>query len=395
MKSLVDYMRDGLNNITKTNMKLTDSQREFLLKIDKKYNNLIMKFREEHNGKDILNFKEEKEKFLDEYHHDKKYYPVLKFNKDKIEPTKMKQEFEKLLCELNNVPFDCILWKYYRYWLNFFIWVLGHLEKKYEGKYFTVTYPTTVSETDYQQALKILKTTKYIAGVKDGRDKDAEYAKEKIEAAIKELGYNWKVEIHDNMVPRMNVLPNGIVRINQDAKFSDIDIDGLIAHEIKGHIGRRYYGAKMGLYLMLHGLPNRNILDEGLAVWNSLNLTEEPKPNILYNIAMKCVIAYNAQRMDICELFDFMKKICPKVEEEKIIGALLRNKRDEVDTRLLGGDITDASYYIGYKMIDKMTDKQREDVLKYNIGPDQLNDLPLIKEFFKQNKFNAIKVEDM
>ena len=121
MKTLVDYMRDGLNNITKTNMKLTDSQKEFLLKIDRKYNDLIMKFREEHNGKDILNFKEEKEKFLDEYHHNNKYYPVLKFNKDKIKPTKMKQEFEKLLGELNDVPFNCILWKYYRYWMNFYI----------------------------------------------------------------------------------------------------------------------------------------------------------------------------------------------------------------------------------------------------------------------------------
>ena len=389
MKELCEYILEQLD----FDFELTASEKRKLLQFDKMFNDAIMTFREEHNGKDILNFKEEKEKFLKKYHASEKYYPIIKFEKDKIEPSKMKKQFTDLLYHLDMVPVDCILYTYYKQCINFYITVCEHLERKYKGDYFTVQYHNVINEDIYKEAEEILKNTKYVKGVSDNRDKDAEYAKKKIEEAIKECGFDWEVKIYDNMVPRMNVLPNGIVRINKNAKFSDVDIDGLIAHEIKGHVGRRYYGHELGLYLFVHGLPDRNVFDEGLAVWNSLNLCKEPKPNILYNIALKCFIAYNAQKMDIYELFELCKKTCPDVEEEKLIGALLRNKRDEVDTRLKGGDLTDASYFIGYKMIDDMTDKQRDDILHYNIGPEQLHALPDIKKFFEANEFKPLPIK--
>ena len=37
-----------------------------------------------------------------------------------------------------------------------------------------------------------------------------------------------------------------------------------------------------------------------------------------------------------------------------------------------------------------MTDKERKDILKYNIGPDQIKDLPKIKEFLRVNKFEPL-----
>ena len=37
-----------------------------------------------------------------------------------------------------------------------------------------------------------------------------------------------------------------------------------------------------------------------------------------------------------------------------------------------------------------MTDKERDDILKYNIGPDQIKDLPEIKKFLKLNKFKPL-----
>lgn len=388
MKSLKSYIESKIK--TDSKLKLTEEQKKSLLDFDRKYNEIIMLFRNEHNGKDILNFKEERDKFISEYKAGRKYYPLLKFNKDKIHPTKMKNKFNQLLLEIGLMNFDCILFKYYKRSINFMITVCEHLEKKYVGDYFTVTYPSEITNEIYQEALNIITHYNYEQNVTDGRNRDADYAKEKIEAAVKELGYDWKVKIYDNMVPRMNVLPDGIVRINKNAEFSDVDIDGLIAHEIKGHVGRRYYGKKTGLYLFVHGLPNRNIYDEGLAVWNSLNLCKKPKPNILFNIALKCFIAYNAQHLDFYDMFELCKKTVPFVEDKKIVSALLRNKRDEVDTRLLGGDITDASYFYGYKLINDMSDKERDDILKWNIGPDQINDLPLIKKFFKLNKFKPL-----
>ena len=72
------------------------------------------------------------------------------------------------------------------------------------------------------------------------------------------------------MLPRLNV-KMGKVNINSKAKFSEEDIDGLIAHEIKGHVGRRFYGKETGLWLFAYGLDGSSTYDEGLAVWNSIN----------------------------------------------------------------------------------------------------------------------------
>ena len=44
----------------------------------------------------------------------------------------------------------------------------------------------------------------------------------------------------------------------------------------------------------------------------------------------------------------------------------------------------------GYQIVKDMTDKERDDILKYNIGPDQIKDLPDIKKFLKLNKFKSL-----
>ena len=47
----------------------------------------------------------------------------------------------------------------------------------------------------------------------------------------------------------------------------------------------------------------------------------------------------------------------------------------------------DASYLTGYEEIRKMDDNARRELIKYNIGPDQLYELPTIKKFLKDNGF--------
>jgi hypothetical protein len=56
----------------------------------------------------------------------------------------------------------------------------------------------------------------------------------------------------------------------------------------------------------------------------------------------------------------------------------------------MGGNGDDMSYFVGYQMVKDMTDAERDDILKYNIGPNQIKDLPKIKEFFKLNKFKSL-----
>ena len=58
--------------------------------------------------------------------------------------------------------------------------------------------------------------------------------------------------------------------------------------------------------------------------------------------------------------------------------------------RLPGGWHDDMSYFVGYQIIKDMTNKERKDILKYNIGPDQIKDLPDIKKFLRLNKFKSL-----
>ena len=190
------------------------------------------------------------------------------------------------------------------------------------------------------------------------------------------------------MLPRMNV-KMGKVNINKTSKFSDEDIEGLIKHEIEGHVGRRYYGMKTGLWLFAYGTQSSSTFDEGLAVWNSLNKVKHKKDNVMFNIAMKTCISYLMFEMDFCDLFDWVKKKAPGMTDYTAFKTIIRPKRRNKDCSILGGEVM-KTYFVGWKMIDEMDNKMRDDILHYNIGPDQLFELENIKEFLKVNKFKPL-----
>ena len=73
-----------------------------------------------------------------------------------------------------------------------------------------------------------------------------------------------------------------------------------------------------------------------------------------------------------------------------IFKTILRFKREIVDCSIIGGNGDDMSYFVGYQIVKNMTDAERDDILKYNIGPDQIKDLPDIKKFLKLNKFESL-----
>jgi hypothetical protein len=224
---------------------------------------------------------------------------------------------------------------------------------------------------------------------KDNRTLDANDAYNAIEDYLDELGWDWDIQLKSNIQPRMAVGPDKM-SINKTGTFSKTDLEGLKAHEVRGHIGRRYYALKTGLYLFVEGLLWRNTLDEGLAVWNSLHLVDKQKPNILFNIALKTIIAYHLNDKDFYELFDFIHKLVPTVPESIVFKTILRFKREIIDCSIIGGNGDDMSYFVGYQIVKEMTDKERDDILKYNIGPDQIKDLPNIKKFLKLNKFKSL-----
>ena len=379
MKSLDQYI-----NKTSSPLKLTPEQKEKLLKLDEEYGELVMMYRKDLNTKDIANLQEECEKFLRARKRGLKYFPYIKLTTDNGFYTDgILPRLKQLLVEF--LHFDCFLSKYYIELIEDMIRTVEFtFDIKGKYKWYTTYRAQTPSLENLQLAYDMLRENPY--EVIDDSDRTISGK----EAHIDKLGYKWKVKLNDKMIPRMNVDIDKTMNVNPNAKFSETDIEGLKAHEVEGHIGRRYYGLKTGLNLFLMGLKWRNTLDEGLAIWNSLHKVKKVKPNVRFNIALKTIITYYLDKKDFCELFDMCKELAPNLPDESLFANLIRFKREIQDCSLIGGNGDDQSYFCGYQIVKKMTDKERDDILKWNIGPDQIKDLPKIKEFFRVNKFKPL-----
>jgi len=380
MESLADNM-----------MKLSPSNKRKLIELDKEFNRLAKLRKDDYGGNDVLNADAEWERFIEAKKHGGKYFPVLKVNKNQYDTDDIIPDLKKLYNEFAGFR-ECFLSKYY---MDVIMWMLHYcqffIDKEKNKK--LIYQDKTLDEKTFDEALKIISSTKVTPTGDLHRDKDAKYAADKIKKALDELGYDWKVVIKNNMMPRMSVDSFGNIKISKDAKFSDVDIDSLIAHEVKGHVARRYYGYQTGLYLFVHGLYGRNILDEGLAIWNSLNLTRKQKPNVLFTIALKYVIVYLFKTRNFCDVYDYLDDLIDKNYSRKILfKSMIRAKRENRDCSLLGGLADDAEYFYGYKLVKRMDKTERENILKYNVGVEQLYDIDNIKKFLDINKFEPLKI---
>lgn len=358
-----------------------------LLELDEKYHKLIEKFRTRYVAQTVNNIREEFDKFMTAKNNGQKYYPQLDI--DNSEPDmKMYDDFGKLLDEFEEIKDDCYVAKFYIEKIHSMRRSIEQRKEIEDGTYEPGENP--VDKELYQQALQCIKDNPYKKpDFKNDRNKDSEECLEAIEDALDELGYDFDVEIDTGMLPRMNV-KMGKVNVNKTSKFSDEDIEGLIAHEIKGHVGRRFYGKKTGLWLFAYGTQSSSTYDEGLAVWNSLNKVKHKKDNVLFNIAMKTCVSYLMYEMDFCDLFDWIKKHAPGMTDYTAFKTIIRPRRKNKDCEIKSGEPM-TTYFKGYNMVNDMDDKMRDDILHYNIGPDQKFELENIKEFLKVNKFKALK----
>jgi hypothetical protein len=376
-----------LNN-TIDYFKLNKNDKQKLLCLDRMFWEIAQMYHSD-KPKYTTNLDEEIDKFITAYKSGIKYFPKLEFEtENKYLTDGVIEKIDTLLFEFRN--FNCFLSKYYiEILLAYKQMIRGCMNPKETYPMFNAIRLQKPSMEMYELAMKTIKEHPYEKINKAARNLDANDAKNEIEDYLDELDWEWDINIKDNMQPRMAVGPE-IMNINKTGTFSKVDLEGLKAHEVKGHVGRRYYALKTGLYLFVEGLLWRNTLDEGLAVWNSLNLVDKQKPNILFNIALKTIIAYHLNDKDFYELFDYIHKLVPSVPETIVFKTIIRFKREIVDCSIIGGNGDDMSYFVGYQIVKDMTDQERDDILKYNIGPDQIKDLPDIKKFLKLNKFKSL-----
>ena len=110
----------------------------------------------------------------------------------------------------------------------------------------------------------------------------------------------------------------------------------------------------------------------------------------MFNIAMKTCVSYLMYEMDFCDLFDWVKKKAPKMTDYTAFKTVMRPRRRNKDCEIRSGEPM-TTYFKGWKMVNDMDNKMRDDILHYNIGPDQIFELDNIKEFLKVNKFKPLK----
>jgi len=379
--NLEDYILES-----KSIYKLDPETKSTLLKLDEKYHKLIEKFRTKYVAQTVSNIKEEFDKFMNAKSLGQKYYPQLEIKNSDVD-MKIYDDMGKLKEEFEKIKDKCYVAKFYLEKLHSMRMSLEQRQKLEDGTYEPGENP--VDKELYKEALQVIKDNPYKKpDFKEDRTNDSDDVLEAIEDALDELGYDFDVEIDTGMLPRMNV-KMGKVNINKTSKFSDEDIEGLIAHEIKGHVGRRFYGKKTGLWLFAYGTQSSSTYDEGLAVWNSLNKVKHKKDNVMFNIAMKTCVSYLMFEMDFCDLFDWVKKQAPGMTDYTAFKTVMRPRRRNKDCEIKSGEPM-TTYFQGWKMVNDMDDQMRDDILHYNIGPDQKYELENIKEFLKVNKFQPL-----
>lgn len=385
MKNLLDY--NTYITESKSIFLLDRETKSKLLELDEKYHKQIEKFRTKYVAQTVSNIREEFDKFMAAHKLGQKYYPQLEIGNSEVD-MKLYDEMGKLKEEFEKIKDKCYISKFYIEKLHSMMISLEQRKALEDGTYEPGENP--VDKELYMDALDVIKNNPYKKpDFKKERNKDSEECLEAIEDALDELGYDFDAQIDTGMLPRMNV-KMGKVNVNKTSRFSEEDIEGLIAHEIKGHVSRRHYGMKTGLWLFAYGTQSSSTYDEGIAVWNSLHLVKHKKDNIMFNVAMKTCVSYLMFEMDFCDMFDWVKKKAPGMTDYTAFKTIMRPRRRNKDCSIMSGEPM-TTYFRGIKMISDMDDKMRNDLIHYNIGPDQLFELENIKEFLKVNHFRQLK----
>ena len=370
-----------------SDLKMSSKDLQKLKEMDKEYGEVYSLRNLDWNRK-ILNLEEEKDKFFEFLEQGKRYNPVFDHNPEIYTENGMISKAKDLRDRFK--LFECYLSSFYVERLDFLIqygeaMLMNKDSQEYINSIVKIFPPP--DKNLILEAERMIEENPYEKVKKSERTIDAEEMKVKMEGALKDLGYDrWKVKVVDTITPRMNVKDEYIVNINKKSKFSENDFKGLVEHEIKGHVGRRWYGDKTGLILFRNGIMGKNQFDEGLAIYNSLYKVETPKPNILFNSSFMAIMTGQLQNLDFFDLFQFGKKYMPD-SDKKLFSKLARMKRVCHDTSVLVGDFYESDYLHGFLRVSKMNDKEREEIKKFNIGPNNYHKLDNIKAFLTVNGF--------
>ncbi len=400
MIPLTQYITESFDRY----MEMSPKDKHALLKLDKKFHKYMEEFcHEQVHFMNVANLQEEMERIVKKVEKNEDFEVKIKPEKNKFEDEyfchRLAEAFQELRHEFTTL--NCFLSKYYIELCEEKIRQIDFFNTYYKKKNLKPKYNTKPSKRVYDEAVKILKKHKFQKvdkmDKKFQRNVSPEKSQERLQKAIDDRGLDWKVVIDDNMVPRMSVRPYREFRISRTNLFSEVDLQSLEVHEVEVHTARKHCGLQTGLYLFLYGLGGSNIFDEGIAIYNSLNKCKNQKPNILFYVAIKIVIAYHLYEMDALELFKFVKDLTG-APDKVIAKQMVRVNRCMDNTTLFFSSANfgsaDQDYLNGYMMVRDMSEAERQELIKYPIGPAQMYELDNIKKFLKVNKFEPLEYKE-
>jgi alpha-L-glutamate ligase-like protein/uncharacterized protein (TIGR02421 family) len=317
-----------------------------------------------------LNLEEEKEKFFNNHHYNPQFiYKPLNLDLDAI-----RRELSKISTDIDH-PFASL----YQSKIEEMNQKLNLIEARdsAEMEVHCEQIFGQTSQKDEEHCRSLLKN-QYITE-RDDKAVPFKSAIKRFQEELKQRKLNhWKIKIQENAVTRMQVNKANTIFIGKNAKFKELAIEPLIAHEIETHIYRFENGKLQKLKIFQRGTANYLETEEGLAVYNEKRVSALREKSV--RSALSIVGAHHGKNMTFSELFLYLTESF-SISSELAWKVCIKLKRGCTDTRSPFVFTKDIIYYNGYKKISHLVKAKGESILKelYK-GKIAIADLPIIQK---------------
>lgn len=212
----------------------------------------------------------------------------------------------------------------------------------------------------------------------------ADQLKEALAKRVKEYGFDWHIEVRQNMTSKVSVEPERReVLINGKKTFSENDLVRLCAHEVDTHVLRTENGAKRDLGLFVSGTAGSLIHEEGLALYNEAK-QKVMDLEMLRLYAGRFISCLFLEESSFYESFDRLVKMNFSLDQAMYIVA--RVKRGIADTGLGGGFVKDYVYFQGYYEVANAIEKQPDLYEQMYYGGISLENLDILQDEIQRER---------
>lgn len=315
------------------------------------------------SGLHPLNIKREKEKIF----RDRTYNPQLRYSPPRSNLVQIKKNLLKIRTDIS------VVGQLFRQRIKELVMqtdLLRNVGKPSITKYSLDLY-SKPSKDLVRRAMKLLDLPSQKGELKYGKVSTVK----KFFDSLLTKGMSWQVMERDMITAAAFNISERTLYINTNRKFSNLDLQRLVVHEIGTHITRAENGKKQKYNLFSIGFPDRNITEEGLAVYNE-DRAGLLSNDILKNYAGRVVAVDLALKNSFSTVYTDLLEFFPKEDAWTLT---LRVKRGISDTSKPGAFTKDHIYLSGYYMIKDFV-RKGGNLKSLYVGKIGIQHVPLLKK---------------